>query len=349
MSKALRLSEKWYRRGLWVVAFLLAWFLIGFGGTLVGDLPKVEHQLQLEDFLDQAKANTIQQQLDALSEQQTQVQGELDQAQLQYRKVQSQAETAERLYQHSLSARGATEDAQQNAELLQSRQQLDQLTRIQQKQQQQVQASRQQLLDLRQQDSTLTRQLNVMRQDAQELMNVENRQLELRVFIYRLLLTLPLLLLAVWLFAKQRKARYWPFVWGYTFFALFVFFVELVPYLPSYGGYVRYGVGIVLTLFGGRWAINGLNRYLERQKQAEALPDQERRRSLAYDDALMRLAKSICPGCERQVPIKDGVTDFCPHCGISLFVHCSTCDARKSAFACFCHLCGAKDEQNLGA
>ena len=56
MSKALRLSEKWFRRGLWLVALVFASFLIGLGGTVVGDLPKVEAPLQLDDFLDQAAA-----------------------------------------------------------------------------------------------------------------------------------------------------------------------------------------------------------------------------------------------------------------------------------------------------
>ena len=59
MSKALRLSEKWFRRGLWLVAFVFAGFLIGLGGTLVNDLPKVEKPLQLDDFLDRAAANRL--------------------------------------------------------------------------------------------------------------------------------------------------------------------------------------------------------------------------------------------------------------------------------------------------
>ncbi|RZJ56735.1 MAG: serine endopeptidase, partial [Acidovorax sp.] len=83
-----------------------------------------------------------------------------------------------------------------------------------------------------------------------------------------------------------------------------------------------------------------LNRYLERQKQAEALPDQERRKELSYDVALARLAKSVCPGCERPVDLKNETIDFCPHCGIGLFDHCGTCSTRKSAFARFCHACG---------
>jgi len=36
MSKALRLSEKWFHRGLWLVALVFASFLIGLGGTIVG-------------------------------------------------------------------------------------------------------------------------------------------------------------------------------------------------------------------------------------------------------------------------------------------------------------------------
>ena len=52
MSKTLRLSEKWFHRGLWLVAFLVDWFLTGLGSTIVGDLPQVEQTRSLEDFMD---------------------------------------------------------------------------------------------------------------------------------------------------------------------------------------------------------------------------------------------------------------------------------------------------------
>ena len=144
-------------------------------------------------------------------------------------------------------------------------------------------------------------QLDALEQGAQQQLDAASRALELRVFAYRLALTLPLLAVAGWLFAKKRHCPYWPFVWGFIFFALFAFFVELVPYLPSYGGYVRYVVGILLTVIVGRQAIIALQRYLERQRAAEALPDNQRRENLGYDIALARMGKSVCPGCERGV------------------------------------------------
>ena len=128
---------------------------------------------------------------------------------------------------------------------------------------------------------------------------------------------------------------------GFIYFALFAFFVELVPYLPDYGGYVRYAVGIVVTVVVGRQAIAALERYLKRQKEAEARPDVERRQELSYDTALARLAKNVCPGCERAVDFKNTGIDYCPHCGICLFDRCAKCEQRKSAFSRFCHACGA--------
>jgi len=167
---------------------------------------------------------------------------------------------------------------------------------------------------------------------AQQALNAELRRIELRLFLYRLALMLPLLVLTGWLFAKKRKSTYWPFVWGFIYFALFAFFVELVPNLPSYGGCVRYLVGIVVTVtvtvtvLVGRQAIISLNRYLEMQKLAEQMPDAQRREGLSYDTALARLSKGVCPGCERPVDLKNPEIDFFPHCSIGLFDQCRACN-----------------------
>ena len=203
-----------------------------------------------------------------------------------------------------------------------------------------VERQQQAALDARQAQERAQAELRTLQNGARGAFVEAQRAQELRVFGYRLALTLPLLVLAGYLFKKHRKGSSWPFVWGFIFFALFAFFVELVPYLPSYGGYVRYIVGIVLTVIGGRYAIRALQRYLERQQQAEALPDRERRRELDYDLALTRLAKGVCPGCERAVDLKDPKNDFCPHCGMGLHNHCTACQARKSAFARYCYSCG---------
>ena len=340
MSKSLRLSEKWFRRGLWLVALVFASFLIGLGGTIVGDLPKVETPLRVDDFLDKPAADKLRAEAKAARQAEQDAQTALEQAQLQRSKVRSEVQAERDSFNNWLATRSATQRADQDPEVLARTQALDVLKLAERKTQQAVEAQQQAALDARQAVAARQEQLSRMESDGYVKLNAERRKVELRVFLYRLALTLPLLAIAGWLFVKQRKSTYWPFVWGFIFFALFAFFVELVPYLPSYGGYVRYVVGIAVTAVVGRYAIQALNRYLERQKLAEALPDQERRKELSYDVALARLAKNVCPGCERPVDLKNEKIDFCPHCGIGLFDHCGHCSTRKSAFARFCHACG---------
>lgn len=343
MSKSLRLSEKWFRRGLWAVALVFASFLVGLGSLVVDDLPHVEASLSLEDFVDASEMEPLSQQLQALQQTERQAEDAQEQAQLQWEKAHSETQQMRDSFQAWIATRSATQRSDQDPEVIQRNQALEQVRQQELQAQQAWQQQKQLLLDASQQAGQVRAQIQTLEDAGRERLHAAWRQQELRVFFYRLALTLPLLLVAGWLFVKQRKSSWWPFVWGFIFFALFAFFVELVPYLPSYGGYVRYGVGIVITVLVGRWAIVALQRYLERQQQAEALPANERRSTLAYDAALTHLSKGVCPGCERPVDLKDGVTNYCPHCGICLFSSCTACSSRKSAFTKFCFSCGAQD------
>ena len=341
MSKTLRLTEKWMQRGLWLVALVFAAFLIGLGGTLVGDLPQVEKKLELADFMDAKASATLRSTIKNAEQSGEDADSALAQAQLKRRAAQADSAAARETFSNWLATRQATQLEGQDTELVARTRALDALKGKERAAGVAVEAQQQAALDARQTVEREQGKLNGLEQAAQLQLDAEYRRVELRVFLYRLALTLPLLVAAGWLFAKKRKSTYWPFVWGFIFFALFAFFVELVPYLPSYGGYVRYVVGIVITVLVGRQAIVSLNRYLEKQKLAEQLPDAQRREELSYDTALTRLSKGVCPGCERPVDLKNTAIDFCPHCGIGLFDHCLACSARKSAFSRFCQACGA--------
>lgn len=340
MSKSQRWSEKWFRRGLWLVALIFASFLIGLGSVVVGDLPQVERQVTLDDFIDRATAQPLRETVERGQTTRQEAEDALAQARLQLDAAQAATRAARTAFTDWVATRRATEQPSQDTALIERTRALDVLQAEERGARQAVQTQQQRVLDARQAIDGAQRQLRALEDSARERWDTAQRAVELRVFLYRLAFTLPLLVIAAWLFVRRRHGTYWPFVWGFIFFAGFVFFVELVPYLPSYGGYVRYAVGIALTALIGRYAIVALNRYLARQQQEEQRPDAERRRALDYDTALARLAKGVCPGCERTVDLKDGQTDYCPHCGIGLFHRCTACTARKSTFARYCHACG---------
>ncbi|MBB3101884.1 zinc ribbon domain-containing protein [Azomonas macrocytogenes] len=340
MSKAQRLSEKWFRLALWCIAIVFASFLIGLGGALMKNLPLVEHTLQSEDFIERPAAEqaraTIQQQRQLALE----IRDALDQAQLKLEAARQDSLASRDSLSAWLASRTATQQSARDAELMQRTEALEKLKITERAARAIVEAERQRLLDAQQAEGRAQQRLDALQRQADEQLQDALQRQELRVFVYRLALTLPFLVAAGWLFARQRRSTWWPFVWGFIFFALFVFFVELVPYLPSYGGYVRHAVGILITVLVGRQAIVALNRYLERQRQAETKPDAERRQELPYDTALARLGKNVCPGCERTVDLNNPQIDYCPHCGICLFNHCEHCQQRKSTFARFCPACG---------
>jgi hypothetical protein len=338
MSKGVRLSEKWFNRALWMVAIIFAMFLTGLGKNIIGDLPRVETSYTTEHFVNHSKIDPLRTELRVLARQHQTLADQLEQVNLQLIIRQKDYQAARTTFDNWVSARDVTDEVD---DLVGRTRTLDTLKKLERDAERAIEDIQQKQTDISQRENQLQTQVNNLEELARQQFDDAYEDQELRVFLYRLLLTLPLLALAAWLFVKKRKSQYWPFVWGFIIFALMAFFVELVPYLPDYGGYVRYIVGIVLTVVGGKYAITALQSYLEQQKLAESQPEFQRREELGYDTALARLAKSVCPGCERNVDLKNESNDFCTHCGICLHNYCSACHSRKNAFAKFCHKCGA--------
>jgi predicted RNA-binding Zn-ribbon protein involved in translation (DUF1610 family) len=347
MSKGLRLTEKWMQRALWLVALVFAGFLIGLGGKIVDNLRDVAPAPTVEQFIDPAARAQLEHEREATKQAIVVAQASLEQSRQQHAVAQSNTASARATFDTWIATRRATGRSEQDPEVLQRTRELDRLQAEERTALAAVQAEEQKMLDAQQARQRAADRLDQLQKPAEEKAAIAARMRELKVFAYRLALTLPLLVVAGWLFAKKRKGPYWPFAWGFIIFAVVAFFVELVPYLPSYGGYVRYIVGIIVTMLVGRYAIVSLQRYLERQKAAEALPDEQRRETMRYDTAIDRLQKGVCPGCERAVDLKDKAIDFCPHCGIGLFDKCGRCNTRKNAFSRFCFACGAPANTTL--
>ncbi|MFC0250706.1 serine endopeptidase [Massilia consociata] len=347
MSKGLRLTEKWMQRALWLVAFAFAAFLIGLGGKIVENLWDVEEQLTLEQFMDPAQVAAVRAEQARAQDRRDAAQLALEQAQQKHEVARANTRSSRETFDNWLATRRATARPDQDPELIERTRALDTLQAAERAALAAVEAQQQVALDASHALERAQARWRQMEGPAYTAWAKASRGKELRVFGYRLALTLPLLVLAGWLFAHKRKGPYWPFAWGFIIFALVAFFFELVPYLPSYGGYVRYIVGIAITVLVGRYAIGSLQRYLARQKETEALPDAERRQTLRYDAALARLGKGVCPGCERPVDLKDTGIDYCPHCGIGLFDRCGGCASRKNAFARFCFSCGTAANTSL--
>jgi hypothetical protein len=114
----MRVSEKWFHRALWLISFAFAAFLIGLGGLVVGNLPGVEAPPTLESLIDPTASAAIQ---TSLRQAQSSVRdGELaeESARLKLQAATAEYTSAHETFSNWLATRTATEQADQNKELV---------------------------------------------------------------------------------------------------------------------------------------------------------------------------------------------------------------------------------------
>jgi hypothetical protein len=343
MIQSLRLSEQWFKRALWAVAFFFAIFLSSLSGVVIDLLPQVEQELSVEEFMDTEKVEEVRKQIDESSNKLKLLQTNLETAKVASAEAETKYYSASEAFKSWLENRKVTQDAKKDDEVTQRQINLDALNEALATQRAEVLSIEKQIIETQQINTTSNETLQGMTEDAAEQLQDEQQMQELRIFGYRLAMTLPMLFIAGLLVAKKRNSQYWPFVWGFVAFAIMTFFIELVPYLPSYGGLVQYTIGGNLTALIGKYLIDALRKYKERQSTVEAQDDHVRRQAMQYDSAQAYLAKSLCPGCERPADLKSSNYNHCSHCGLNLFGTCSNCGSRKSSFTKFCHQCGHPD------
>ena len=118
MSKSLRLPEKWFRRGLWLVAVVFASFLIGLGGLVVGNLPQAERVQEVEDFIPAADAERVRAALRQAQAVERQADKARDTARLKYDAEKARYQSARESFDNWVATRRATERPEQDSELI---------------------------------------------------------------------------------------------------------------------------------------------------------------------------------------------------------------------------------------
>ncbi len=348
MIQGERARQRIFTIAMWAVSVVFAGFLIGFGALVIGDLPRASAPVTLADFVDRdamARAEADQAQL---AQSRAEIERRLTRADQALAAAAAAYEAEKASFDNWIETRTATTDPAQDPEVLARTRRLDTLKAAELE----ATLGRDEIQqELNAADSQAGEAFaRIQELEAQPQYESARFVQDLQIFGLRFLFTLPLLSVAIY-FISQPKGDLWPLKRGFIIFAAFAFFVELVPYLPEYGGYIRYGVGIILTIVVSFYVNRWMRAYLksreiaERQRH-EAVREAEIsqapvKQEVRYDEALRKMATKICPRCDRALEAAGDKADFCVHCGLRLFDQCGQCNARKMAFYRFCMSCGA--------
>lgn len=339
----------------YIIAIVLCGFLISLSGKLLDDVDDWKERPSVEEFQDSKflkskdfEIEKIETKIDLKTEKKSSIENTI-------KIVNSNYDNAKKSFDNWLEARKTVGSPKEDKEVLSRANELDQYYKNQQEWKKELSEINNEINILNKDKNKIEELLNKDKERAFEEREKAIRKYNLKVFLIRLLFILPILFLGVFFIIKFRKHKYWPLFLGFVLFSFYAFFFGLVPYLPSYGGYIKYTVGIVLSILFGIYAINKIKIFIEQKKNELQASTTERAKNVQTETAEKALDDHMCPSCgkdfivkkwDKSVGKKDKtetygiVTNFCRFCGLELFKKCKKCDSENFAHLPFCSNCG---------
>lgn len=342
----------------YLIAIVLCGFLIALSNRLIGDMDDYNARPQLEQYKDMDLVTQKENELQIIDDSLNVNQKHREQIRNKVSIAKSNYVNAKESFENWLKARKTIGSTNEDKEVLSRANKLDEYYETQQNWIAELDKVSESTDVYYEQRRDLQKVLDDDRDKAYDKLNVAMRAYDTKVFLKRLLFVLPVLLLGIYFIMKFRKHKYWPLFLGFVLFSFYAFFFGLVPYLPSYGGYIRYAVGIILCVLMGIYSINKIRSFIERKKKELKEPTTDRAKNVQLETAEKALDNHMCPSCGKDFIIKQwaaakpqdaknrsytGVTtDFCRFCGLELFKKCDNCGTKNFAHLPFCSSCGTK-------
>ena len=352
--------EKTSRLIYYSISIILCLFLVLLCNKIIDDIDSTSTRPLMESFENKAKLsqlttkqNALNLQIENLSAQRSLIEKTIKTAEENY--------TSEKQsFDNWVQTRKTLGSPDKDQEVIDRAKRLDEIHKIKDAWKVKLEAKQTEIETVSKQNNALQKLVNDEKTEAENKFDSAVKNYELKVFLIRLFIVAPILALGIFFFIRYRRHKFWPLYFGFTLFSFYAFFFGLVPYLPSYGGYIRYTVGIIVSGGLGYYAIKTIGKYIE-DKQAELqVSTEERSKKVQMEVAEKALENHYCPSCGKDfiikkwaLPIKGEeielryvTTDFCRYCGLELFSNCKKCENKNFAHLPFCSSCGTKTSKD---
>jgi len=343
------------------ISTILCIFLILLSNRIIGDLDSTTRMPYSEDFEDQNKIILLDNNIEKINFELENLYSKKATVEKTIAMAKDNHANEKQSFENWLQTRKTLGSPDKDQEVVVRAKKLDEFYQVEQEWRIQLNTLQIQIDETQKEEQEIQKNIDKERAEAYAKYEKALTKYDLKVFLIRLLFVAPVLALGIFFFIRYRRHKFYPLFFGFTLFSLYAFFFGLVPYLPSYGGYIRYSVGVVLTAGLGYYAIKRIRKFIE-QKQAELkISTQERAKNIQTITAEKALENHFCPSCGKDFLLRKWefpaakatetdnykfVTTFCRHCGLELFKNCSNCGTKNFAHLLFCSSCGKKIATN---